>query len=187
MRKIFLVKNSEDTSMPKPILFALVAIILILFARSVHAQMLWGGTVYGMSTQEVLKVVPNAKMMDRGHYLQGGAKELIRADNIYIVNKKFYASFFFIKNKLEQVTLTLDKISFNDALLTFESLTEALRGKYGVELKREIDKISVLKQASATWMSGKTNINVLAITVGDNPAILNINYQIRLSKESDKL
>jgi hypothetical protein len=169
-------------------LVVLITIVLISLGNCAIAQPLWDGTSYGMSKEEVLKVVPGARMVNDGDSLAGGAKELIRTENIKIVNELFNAKFFFLGNKLDQVTLTLrDKVPFHKVLIIFDSLTEALRSKYGAELNNKIDKISLLKKADATWMVGKTNINVLAIAVGDHPAILNINYQIRISKEAEKL
>jgi hypothetical protein len=166
----------------------LISIVVISFANYAIAQQLWDGTSYGMSKDDVLKVVPGARIINDGDSLAGGAKELIRAEHIKIVNELFNAKFFFFRNKLDQVTLSLrDKAPFHKFLIIFNSLTEALRSKYGSELAFKIDKISLLKRAEATWMVGKTNINVLAMTVGDHPAILNINYQIRISKDAEKL
>jgi hypothetical protein len=180
--------HMENICHLKILLAVLLNIILLCYANYAIAQALWDGTYYGMSKQEVLKTVPGARIIYDGDCLAGGAKELIRAENIKIVNELFNAKFYFINNKLEQVTLTLrNKAPFYKVIIIFDSLTEALRSKYGAELDKKIDNTSILKQARATWMAGKTNINMLAMTVGDHPAILNINYQIRVSKEAEKL
>jgi len=160
-----------------------------LFA--IHAlacgQSLWGGAKYGMTVEQVKLAIPNVTTPSNPSRLGDGAQELLRLENVEIVNKRFTASLYFIAGKVTQVTLTLEKgESFNSAMRVFDSLTEALRAKYGREINRSI-KHGLLNRADATWMAGRTNINVFAMSVGGNDAILNINYQVRLASDADKL
>jgi hypothetical protein len=153
----------------------------------VSAQSLWGGTEYGMSLDQVKSSVRNVMIPDIPSRLGDGAQEALRLENVEIVNKRFAASFYFIAGRLTQVTLSLEKgHKFDGAMLVFNSLTEALRAKYGREIARDI-KRGVLNRADATWMAGRTNINVLAMSVGENDAFLNINYQVRVASSADKL
>lgn len=163
----------------------LIAIILCI-GEEIYAQELWRGTIYGMSAEEVLRKVPEAKFKSGGSFIDNGAQEILRMGNIEIVGEIFYAAFYFLNNRLDQVSLVLDKKQpINLALIIFDTLTDVLRSKYGKELSLKIEKDS--SSAYAKWKSGKTNINLYVIGVGNNPASLSINYQVRLVKEADKL
>ena len=140
-----------------------------------------------MTIDQVIKIVKLAKTPGNPHVLGDGARELLRIEDIKIVNNNFYASFFFLNGRLTQVTLSVENAgSFEDAIRVFNSLTEVLRVKYGTEIMRNV-KRGTLNTADAQWMSGRTNINVSAMSVGDNLASLNINYQVRIANEADKL
>ena len=41
--------------------------------------------------------------------------------------------------------------------------------------------------AEAKWLSGRTNITLICMGVGNNEAVMNLVYQVRLSEEADKL
>lgn len=173
-------------TMTKLIHFAM-GLALLALPPLASAQSLWSGTEYGMSVDQVKSVVPNVTTPSSPSRLGDGAQELLRLENVEIVNKRFAASFYFITGKLTQVTLSLEKgHTFHGALLVFDSLTEALRAKYGREINRDI-KRGVLNRATATWMAGRTNINVLVMSVGEDDALLNINYQVRVAQDADKL
>lgn len=164
-----------------------ITIALLVISAFASAQSLWGPAEYGMSAEQVKSVVPNVRTPKNPGRLGDGARELLRLENVEIVNKRFVASFYFIAGKLTQVTLSLEKgHTFHSAMLVFDSLTEALRAKYGREISLEI-KHALLSRADATWIAGRTNINIFAIGVGENDATLNINYQVRVARDADKL
>ncbi len=152
-----------------------------------HAQVLWGGTEYGMSLAQVKAIVPTATRPEKATELGTGAVEQLRLDDVEIANENFTASFYFISDKLTQVMLSLGKgRTFHHALLVYKSLSDALRAKYGREIANDI-KRGLLNQASATWIVGRTNIDLLALSVGENDAVLNINYQVRVARDAEKL
>ena len=168
-------------------LFLSVALILSISVPA-EAQSLWGGTTSGMNPSQITEVVKGSRLIQDGDTLGSGARELIRFDDLSVVNESFKVQFYFLKQKLTQVTLSLNgERSFSSTLLVFDSLADALRLKYGKEISGSIDNRSILKKAEANWVNGRTNINLLVLTVGNSPAILNLNYQTRLSGESDKL
>jgi hypothetical protein len=141
-----------------------------------------------MAPEQVRKVVPEALpvVVDRGT-LNSGAEELLRIDNYEIVNEKFAASFYFKDQKLVQVMLSLvNPGSFATTMGVFDALTEALRAKYGSELSRRISQ-SPFPTADATWLSGRTNIGITLMAATENFVRLNINYQVRVAREADKL
>lgn len=165
----------------------LIAMALLAVHTLASAQSLWGGAEYGMTVEQVKSFIPKAITPSIPSRLSDGAQGLLQLENVEIVNKKFTSSFYFIAGNLTQVTLSLEKgHTFDSAMLVFDSLSEALRAKYGREISRDI-KRGMLNQARATWMMGRTNINVLAISVGENDATLNINYQVRVARDADKL
>ena len=169
---------------------SLLAIAVCFISVSAQAQTLWGSTSYGMSPAEVLKVVQGVHSVKNGSTLgtEQKAKELLRVDDYQVVNESFKIRFYFTKEKLVQVTLNLNKErNFDQTLFVFERLSDVLRAKYGKEISRKVDYSVFLNNAYANWVSDRTNINLLVTTVGDNPATLNLNYQIRLMKDADKL
>jgi hypothetical protein len=168
----------------KKYVYSITVLIILLLASIVNAQSFWNGTEYGMTIEQVKSVIPNTVRPLKPGHLKDGSEELLRLENVIIVNKNFSASFFFKMGKLTQVMLSLERgHSFHSTMLVFDSLTEALRSKYGPEINRQIQKGII----DATWLSGRTNISVVAISAGENDAILHINYQVRVSAEADNL
>jgi hypothetical protein len=168
--------------------FKLLAFFATLtFQSFALAQSLWGGTEYGMSPSQVRAQYPKSEFSETPGALHGGAKGLLMLPGIEIVNKKFTAIFYFKDEKLEQVVLSCEKQpNFDSAFLVFVALANALRSKYGQEISKDVRR-DLLNQANAVWLSGKTNISMIATGVADNAAVLNVNYQVRISKDADKL
>jgi hypothetical protein len=168
----------------------LIALLLFVLssASPVMAQALWNGTTYGMSPAKVKSLVPNAsKPEESPGAISGGSIELLRLSGVEIVGHTFTASFFFKNSKLNQVTLSADEeLPFDSRINTFKSLTEALRVKYGKELSTGSSG-GVLPTMEANWQSGRTNIAVLVMGMGEGQSILNVNYQVRLAAEAGKL
>ena len=166
------------------LLFVLTSLVVV---APVNAQSLWGGTEYGMSLEQVRTAIPNATPPSQADHLADGSQELLRLENVEIVRTTFSAKFFFKTGKLSQVTLTWKKgQTFWSAMLVYKELMEALRAKYGAEITRDVQR-GVLNMATATWLSGRTNINLFAASVGEDDAVLNVNYQVRVARDADKL
>lgn len=161
---------------------------MLVISISAQAQSLWRETTAGMSPPQIIKIVNESHRIQDGSILRTGAKELVRLDDFREANESFNVRFYFTDENLTQVTLNLnDKRSFPSSLLVFEALADSLRLKYGKEFSNKLDRQSVLKKAEANWVSGRTNINLLLISVGDSPAILNLNYQTKVSTKTEKL
>jgi hypothetical protein len=140
-----------------------------------------------MTLTEVKAAVPKVVPPLKPNRLGDAAVELLRLEDVELVNKKFTASFYFKASKLSQVTLSLEKgHTFHAATLVFDALTEALRAKYGNEISRR-SKRGMLNLTEAEWLSGRTNINLIVLSVGETDATLNVNYQVRVAREADKL
>ena len=184
------VHPNQGNPMNKPFFqcFLLTVALIISISVPAKAQSLWGDTTSGMNPSQVIEVVKGSRLAQDGDTLGTGARELIRLDDLNVVNELFDVRFYFLEQSLTQVTLGLnDERSFSSTLLVFDSLADALRSKYGKEMSESIDSRSILKKAEANWVTSRTNINLLVLSVGNSPAILNLNYQIRLSEEADKL
>lgn len=170
--------------------FLIFIICTFICSLGVAAQQtLWQKASYGMSVDQVRAVVPNATLLSlqSNDHLNDGSVGLLKLNNLEIVNNKFTAIFYFTDKKLTQVTLTLNgQHSFDSAMDVFYSLAEIFRIKYGRELSLKIKK-GLVNMANANWFFNGTNINLIVMGVGNNDALLNINYQVRLSKEADKL
>lgn len=159
----------------------------LLFSSFANAQALWREANYGMSIDEVRAAIPEVADAANPGELAGGAKGLLTIPKVQIAGSAYQARFFFLNDKLVQVMLSLDNPGkFDSSLRTFETLEELLRVKYGREVQRQV-KRGVVNQASATWMAGGTNISVLTYSFDNDNASLNINYQVRVAKEADKL
>lgn len=163
------------------------AIFLFTLSTSGFGQILWNGTEFGMTKTQVQQIVQGVETPDNPAKLGTGAVELLRIPKIEIVNKKFSASFFFKDEKLVQVMLQLERgYTFHQAMLVFDSVADALTAKYGKEISSK-DQRGMLNQKAANWISGRTNINLIAMSVGPDDALLNISYQGRIAQEANKL
>lgn len=167
---------------------AALFIVVVLLSTAACAQTLWQGTTYGMSVEQVKAAVPRATAPAEPNQLYGGAEELLRLAGVELQNKDFLASFYFKDGSLVQVTLSMiNKQQFNVAMLVVEGLITTLRAKYGKELSGGVKTSEFLKKADYKWLSGRTNIVLVCLAVGDNPATVNIVYQARIAREADKL
>jgi hypothetical protein len=165
-------------------LSAITVLIILLFASNVRGQALWHGTEYGMTLEQAKAHVPNAISPLKPKHRNDGAEELLRLDDVTLVHKHFSVSFFFSDGRLIEVSLSLEEgHNFDSAMRVFDSLVEDLRAKYGHEIIRQTMKGSFSNTANATWLSGQTSITLFAISVGENDATLNINYQVRVSRK----
>lgn len=166
-----------------------LTLLSLVFSTGIAAQSLWGKTSFGMSPQQVRSVVPGAVESGEGSSTLGsGAKERLRLNKVDLVGETFHASFYFLGNKLSQVMLSLENPPpFRQALGTYEWLIEALRSKYGRELSSEASPGKTSSMMSTTWLNGRANITVFLGGIADNPSNLNVIYQVRISKDADKL
>lgn len=152
------------------------------------AQVLWRTANYGMTVSQIEKAFPEAKEPgEKPGVLGTGAIELLTIQNISLADRSFKASFYFKNKKLDQVTLSLtESLPYEVAIGTFENLADSLRAKYGKETSKKNTQ-GLFEMSEINWMVGKTNINLFLMAVTKTPATLNINYQVRTSKEAEKL
>lgn len=154
-------------------------ILVLLFASiNVYSLTLWENTELGMTPENVLKKVPNAEKVKEGNILKNDARELIRIKNKKIADKNFKASFYFLKNKLYQVTLQRNKIcSYEDNLNLFKKIEKRLDKRYENRLEYNVDSSKMNKRAKAIWKEGNLKIIVLLLPITKDKSILNIIYK----------
>lgn len=165
-------------------------ITLLISAANAHSQVLWNGAEFGMTVQQIQKLFPKAIRPDDPNHLgtDSAAVEGLRLNNVEIGGEKFSAQFYFNKeNKLDQVTLAMNGAEdWTSSKLAFDHLSDALTSKYGKALSEKFMD-SPLNWAERNWMTGRVNVNLLAIAVNGEGASLPINYQVRVAKDADKL
>jgi hypothetical protein len=167
---------------------AILAFALLSGLTGAKAQVLWNKTNFGMTANDVKGVVPYAvPCSEAGNRLANGAVALLCKPNVLINHELFKAQFYFNGRGLIQVTLSLEgKHDFHNVRLIFDGIADALRSKYGRELSLKYQS-GLLNEAIGEWVSGRTNINLLGFSVANAPATLNVNYQVRLAEDADKL
>ena len=166
----------------------LLAAIAIGLSFNASAQTLWQKASFGMTVAQVTFAFPKATSVRDGDALNTGAKELLRESGVVLGGSEFEAQFFFNNQKLEQVTLkATEPRQFELMISTFEQMRTLLRARYGRELSSSIKSEPLLSKAEADWVVGKTNVSLFLLGIGQNPAVLNINYQVRMAKDAERL
>jgi hypothetical protein len=177
---------AKESRMRHMFRFALF-ITALLFSSISSAQTLWTKADYGMTVPQVKAAFPDAVRPVKPSHLGNGAEAALSLGDVQIAGSRFRVQFYFLSEKLVQVTLALeDAGKFDSVLRTFEAVEVVLRVKYGPQLKREVQR-GMLNQASSSWMAGRTNVSLFAMSVADHNALLNINYQVRVSQDAEKL
>jgi hypothetical protein len=188
---------------------SVVLVLLLVFSSLCFGQTLWQGTTYGMTVEQVRAVIPKVSRYDSAkaekEKFPDGMIELLRLENVELVNNLFTARFYFLRGRLAQVMLSLkDKgLSSSESLSLFDSLAEILRLKYGKEFKHQNsidDKFvnqsgqrKVSNRATTTWIVKRTNIELFLYGIADEDdpssqlTILTLVYQGRVAREADKL
>lgn len=149
---------------------------------NVQSLTLWKESEYGMSPAQIQELFPSAQPPSSPDELYGGVWELLRISDVEIVGHKFRSSFFFKGHRLTQVILSLaDNETVHDGMQIFNSLSYALRQKYGAELSSKDDAASsTYITFSLKWLSGRTYIDLLYCKIGQSYASINVNYTVRL-------
>ena len=185
------VPSSTRIFRPLSLLIAKVAMLLALLflVPQVQAQTLWQATKFGMTVEEAAIAVPGSTPpIDKPATLATGAVEKLRLDGYEVAQQRFRVVLFFRGDQLEQVTLALqDQMSYPSTRLLYERLREALNSLHGPVEEKPETRNSVMGLRQGDWRSRRTNISLLTVGIGDHPATLNINYQVRVAKDADRL
>lgn len=166
----------------------LAILAALLLAPPASAQILWQTAEVGDTVAQIRAKFPAATPGSSKDNLHDGATCSLRIARIEVVDRPFQVCFYFLREALTQVTLKIaEPERGHTAELTFDALLEALRSKYGAENNLKRDR-GVMTHFDADWYRNPININLIMIYVGDSDdAVLNINYQTRVSSDASKL
>jgi hypothetical protein len=146
------------------------------------APALWQNVFAGMSLQDVRRARPDSVPAKSVATLADGATAELVIPHFVLGGQEYTVQFFFLKNALSQVTLTLESSAH---IASSWELVTLLRAKYGSELRlSEPDDSSFMRKLEADWISGNgVNISVVCM----EGVCLNLNYQVRMVGELNKV
>lgn len=162
----------------RPFLF--VSAVLFAVVGPARAQMLWPGTVSGMSVEQVQSIFPAAHAPETPMQLPNDRGEsLLQLDETVIAGHAFQVLFFFKGRQLVQVAL----VETGDIpVKEFEKFRQLLRGKYGLEYStRSSEYIQV------TWKAVQTVILLTWTPQGRGISTLSLTYEAPILKETYRL
>ncbi len=166
----------------------LLTLLFIAQIPQAFAQILWSGTLTGMSVDQVLKIHPDAtEKIDKPGRLDNGAVEKLQVKRVEIEGLDFTVSFYFKDDKLTQVTTASKDVPTDSAVYKYRALSVALKSKYGEEIAKKFDAGKLGTTASSTWSSGRSTINLSLFAFGAGPASIYIIYNSTLASTADKL
>lgn len=153
-------------------------------------QQLWQKASKGMTLDQVRSAVSGVEAVSAPEHMKGGSLGLLRVPSVEIGHAQFAATFYFLSGTLDEVQLErIGPMSAYQASLNFDELSAALTGKYGPPVAQKEQPSSLMTVRSREWMSGRTNIQLLLMVIGDDDPspVLNVTYQTRLASEGDNL
>lgn len=163
--------------MKKSLVF-LLPLIALGTSTLTLAQAFLESTKFGMSSNEVSQVVPEAKPASGGNRLSSGARELLRIDEFVFADKAFEVSFFFKGDDLAQIMLSAKEPERKESgLRFFEAASAIFKGRYGAEKTRNISNRPGGLSAEAAWHSGQTEISLDISPVTQDTSRINISFR----------
>jgi hypothetical protein len=139
-----------------------------------------------MSTEEIGRLIQEAKPVSSGSRLYSGAREALRVDRHTFADKEFKVSFFFLRGRLTQVMLSTEGGNNNAAnLRIFDTVAAKLLAKYGAEKSRVVSSRQSGLFAEAVWIANETEIrpDVSPITQDTSQLVINYRRATGLSEE----
>ncbi|PTW47638.1 hypothetical protein C8J25_103359 [Sphingomonas faeni] len=157
----------------------MMLIAAMIAGATVPAPTLWQNTQVGMTYAEVKRAQPEAVEPAKPSTLNDGASCQLSLPKFEVNNDPYTVCFFFKNGALSQVMLTANGDPYESQ---FRGIVTALRVKYGPEVDLHQSSLGY----EADWMT-KQGVNVSVTYFNKLGNLLNINYQIRLAKEADRL
>lgn len=143
-----------------------------------HADALWPSAKYGMSVQQVMKAVPEAKPSTHGSKLVTGAREELRIERVALVGRSFVGAFFFSEGRLVQVLLSLPEWGANNEnMATFDQLVGTFRARYGQDFTRSVNARRSGLSANAEWTTASENVFISIGPVTQDTSMLNVGFR----------
>jgi hypothetical protein len=163
----------------------LIPLFLTLFLLSrvnlATAQQLWGNVQYGMSPNEVSRLVPGSKPIAKGSPNVHGSQSAVEVESYPFAGKTFKVSFLFLSDRLTQVHLAdTTYMEANESTRgAFERISNTLRQTYGKEASRRLESRQSGLFGDAEWIQGNTKISVSIIPMTQHHSSIVINYKAK--------
>jgi len=138
----------------------------------------WTNAHWGMMPSEVMSAVPHVSPVN-GSHLASGATAQFRIDEAEVAGTTLPAEFFFLDRRLVQISFGDSQYRDNAAnLKTIERLAAGLRKQYGQETlgQSKLDPSLGLSR-EMTWVSGDTEVALVAIPVTGTTSMVNVIYR----------
>jgi hypothetical protein len=155
---------------------------IIMLAQGGCARVLWGDAALGMTPDEVQRVIPNgASIRVKSGFspsLSDGSLELVRVRDIEFADVRFFARYYFLDNRLHQITLSAEEDApFEANVDTWKSLVAALRKQHGQELTYLIEPKGLFPHAKAQWRYDGVSLQLFVLGVEDAASLIEIRYR----------
>lgn len=170
------------------VIIATLTTLFAMFPGASSADVLWGKAEAGASETEVATLYPEGVRVDPSprNALKSGAVLLYKVDGIEIGQDRFTSSFYFLNDKLFQVTLSLRKTDSDTACArAFDEIVAALRSKYGQEVRSQRSGSLGLRR-EVDFSSGKTSARGYVSASGGDCSI-SVFYNQSIGAVADKL
>lgn len=162
----------------------LLLVGLSMVVGVVYGQGMWLGTRAGMTSDQVIALVPNATRPSdttfTGFDSWPGMQLLVKADNVVVLGASGVARFGFIDGRLEREVLTFTAGRTDDSVAETQCDTfrAALRSKYGAEgsSKQTQSPMGLSALWDFKWFAGQTEIELSCAFV-TNANFQGISYQ----------
>lgn len=165
----------------------LTATSFALLSAPVSAQILWQNVRVGMTLDQVRAAQPGATRPAEPETFDEGTACELQITGYAVQGDTYRVCFFLHENSLVQVMLTADRAS----RAQFDSTAVLLRGRYGAEMNPGPDPCHMIGDSATCtldWLlpSG-VNVSLLYMDIGGSHGLMNINYQVRIRRESNRL
>lgn len=168
---------------------AFFVIYLAACVQIAQAGVLWGKAESGASLDEIAKLYPEGRRIvpTEKQRMANGATLGYEAPNVSVRGADFKVAFYFLQGTLDTVGLShKSQEGAHGCGLTFESLREGLRAKYGQELSAKgSHRIAAMR--SAVWQHQQTTIQLNMIAFDPDDCNIYLNYGSGLAKASENL
>ena len=157
----------------------MAVVAALVFSVPAAAQALWQNVELGMSLSQVAAAQPDAVANSNPGTLNSGASCDLHIEDYVVVGDPFEVCFFFNGGALEQVTLGhRDNPSEPD----FQAIVTALTARYGQPLVNQPTAIG----RTAEWLTDD-GVNITVAWISRYGALLNVVYQVRISRDAERL
>lgn len=164
-----------------------LTILLLALTPLVHAQSLWGQSIFGMSVPELREAYPEAIEIDHEPTRRSGTSDYWQLKEVIVAGEPFTASFLFREHRLDTVMLYPEKQDSTKIPVLESTIRAALNQKYG-DISEHTELKGAFVRASAwTWVKDGTTITLEIINGPTRPMSLHVRYDTKVAKTAENL